>query len=289
MKAIFFIGLILFLVLNPVKSESEAQQNSNSVSTVSTDSISTDQIVDNSEHRLNKADIDRTVLVKGKTDVNAQQLLEYIDSLRGYGGLSFSFTLNNISYKQNKQKNHNQLSIQVLDDSSLVEYLTPARQKGRKILKQGSNMWLHLPGTRNILRITPAQRLLGEASNGDVTGTTFSQDYQATLSGIEKLKQQSVYKLELVAKHKKTAYQKVVFYLKVEDHTPVKSDFYSRSGRLLKQAEYREFKMFNGELKLHKMLLSDPIRKGSFTWMMFDNYERREIDPAIFHKDAISR
>jgi hypothetical protein len=224
---------------------------------------------------------------------DAEQLLLYIDSLRGYQDQSFSFELSNISYKKNEQKHRNKLVVQVLNDASLVEFIAPARSKGRKILKQAQNMWIRFPRTRNVLRVSPAQRLLGETSNGDVTGTNFSEDYTATLEAAavenQTINEKPVLKLLLTAKHDKTTYQQVVFFLDSQSHQPVRSDFYARSGKLAKQAYYTEFKEFDGELKLHKMRLVNPIIEGSFTWMMFDNYQKQTLEPAIFHKDALSR
>ena len=220
---------------------------------------------------------------------DAQQLLEFIDSLRGYQGESFTFELSNISFKENEQKQRNKLAVKVLSDTSLVEFTAPARSKGRKILKQAQNMWIRFPGTRNVLRISPAQRLLGEASNGDVTGTNFSQDYSASYEGTEMVDDKPVLKLNLTAKHDKTTYKQVMFYLDSESQLPLRSDFYARSGKLAKQAYYTKFKEFDGELKLHRMKLVDPIIEGSYTWMMFDNYQKQALDAAIFHKDALSR
>lgn len=220
---------------------------------------------------------------------NAAELLEFIDNLRGYKGQSFSFDLYNISFKNGKQKHRNQLAVQVLNDTSLVEFLAPARSKGRKILKQAQNMWIRFPSTRNILRISPAQRLLGEASNGDVTGTNFSQDYDASYQGIETIEQKPALKLLLTAKHDKTTYKQVVFFLDSDSHLPLRSDFYARSGKLAKQAYYTKFKRFDGELKLNRMRLVNPLVEGSYTWMMFDNYYKQDINPAVFHKDALAR
>ena len=220
---------------------------------------------------------------------DAQQLLEFIDSLRGYKDQSFTFELSNISFKNNKQKNRNKLAVKVLNDASLIEFTAPARSKGRKILKQAQNMWIRFPGTRNVLRISPAQRLLGEASNGDVTGTNFSLDYTATYEGTEMLDDKPVFKLNLTAKHDKTTYKHVVFFLDSKSHLPLRSNFYARSGKLAKQAYYTKFKEFDGDLKLHRMKLVNPIIEGSYTWMMFDNYQKQDLNAAIFHKDALSR
>ena len=68
---------------------------------------------------------------------------------------------------------------------------------------------------------------------------------------------------------------------------PIKSEYYARSGKLLKTAQYKAFKEFNGELKVHKMLLSDPLISGSYTWMLFDNYRSSELPDALFNKEAI--
>ncbi|KGJ93897.1 outer membrane lipoprotein-sorting protein [Colwellia psychrerythraea] len=236
-------------------------------------------------------DSKKTVTSEFNTSIepDAQQLLEFIDNLRGYKGQSFTFELSNISFKENKQNNRNKLAVKVLNDASLVEFTAPARSKGRKILKQAQNMWIRFPSTRNVIRISPAQRLLGEASNGDVTGTNFSQDYTATYEGTELLDDQPVIKLNLSAKHDKTTYKQVVFFLDSKSHLPVRSDFYARSGKLAKQAYYTKFKIFDGDLKLHRMKLVNPIIGGSYTWMMFDNYQKRDLSDAIFHKDALSR
>ena len=177
----------------------------------------------------------------------------------------------------------------MLNDASLIEFTAPARSKGRKILKQAQNMWIRFPGTRNVLRISPAQRLLGEASNGDVTGTNFSLDYTATYEGTEMLDDKPVFKLNLTAKHDKTTYKHVVFFLDSKSHLPLRSNFYARSGKLAKQAYYTKFKEFDGDLKLHRMKLVNPIIEGSYTWMMFDNYQKQDLNAAIFHKDALSR
>ncbi|NQY62554.1 MAG: outer membrane lipoprotein-sorting protein [Alteromonadaceae bacterium] len=230
-----------------------------------------------------------TALAETPTEPDPQQLLDFIDGLRGYKNQSFTFELSNISFKKNKQKHRNKMTVKVLNNASLVEFTAPARSKGRKILKQAQNMWIRFPGTRNILRISPTQRLLGEASNGDVTGTNFSQDYTATYEGTEILDNKTLLKLNLTAKHDKTTYKQVMFFLDSESHLPLRSDFYARSGKLAKQAYYTKFKEFDGELKLHRMKLVNPIIEGSYTWMMFDNYQKQDLNASIFHKDALSR
>ncbi|MBA0084795.1 MAG: outer membrane lipoprotein-sorting protein, partial [Acidobacteria bacterium Pan2503] len=48
-----------------------------------------------------------------------------------------------------------------------VDFQSP-QEKGRHLLMLGDDMWIYLPDTSRAVRITPLQRLTGNASNGDV-------------------------------------------------------------------------------------------------------------------------
>jgi len=216
---------------------------------------------------------------------SASQLMRIIDSYRGLNSDGFSFDITNVSYKENRDSRTNQLSVDVKQDNSLVKFQSPARQQGRILLKKNSDMWLYIPGTRKVIRISPAQRLLGETSNADVTGSNFSRDYSGII-----IPQDNPEHIQLVlsAKENNMSYQKVIFWLQNQaPFKPIKSEYYARSGKLLKTAQYKAFKEFNGELKVHKMLLSDPLISGSYTWMLFDNYRSSELPDALFNKEAI--
>lgn len=73
------------------------------------------------------------------------------------------------------------------------------------MLMLGDNYWLLMPKSRRPIRITPMQKLLGEASVGDISTLTWSDDYQASLEGedsVQREDQSSVetYRLALKAK-----------------------------------------------------------------------------------------
>ena len=67
--------------------------------------------------------------------------------------------------------------------NSLVRYLEPPRSAGRSLLFVERNMWVYVPGTRRVLRISPQQRLLGGAANADVARVVYSLDYAPRLRG----------------------------------------------------------------------------------------------------------
>lgn len=75
---------------------------------------------------------------------------------------------------------------QVLDKTRLYHvYTRPNRESlvvfksaveaGQKMLMMGDNYWLQMPKSRRPIRITPMQKLLGEASIGDISTLTWSK------------------------------------------------------------------------------------------------------------------
>ena len=67
---------------------------------------------------------------------------------------------------------------------SLVLMRSPAEQ-GQKVLMLGDDFWLLMPGSQRPLRITPSQKLLGDASTGDIATMSWSDDYTGAVVGEE--------------------------------------------------------------------------------------------------------
>jgi len=63
--------------------------------------------------------------------------------------------------------------------NNLVRYVLPSRDAGKMVLMNGSNMWFYDPSSKASVRISPQQRLLGQASNGDVATVNLAKDYAA--------------------------------------------------------------------------------------------------------------
>ena len=124
---------------------------------------------------------------------------------------------------------------------SLVLMRSPAEQ-GQKVLMLGDDFWLLMPGSQRPLRITPSQKLLGDASTGDIATMSWSQDYRGTLVGEESCggDQAAVpcLHLNLVAARKGVTYQRIELWIGKARHEPVKADLYVQSDKLAKQASF---------------------------------------------------
>ena len=223
------------------------------------------------------------------TQAQVDELLVALDGYRGYRDQGFTFSITNISYKKDKDPKKNELSVKVLGEQSLVRFDAPARDKGRAMLKEGKNMWLSIPGTRRVIRIAPSQRLIGETSNSDVVGTNFSENYRATLQGEERIENVNYWVLNLSSKDSGLAYDHIKVWLaQTKEHRPLKSEFYTRSNKLLKTAYYKDFKQFGDQVKVHKLLLVDGLMKDHYTWMKFDDYRVRALNETEFQKSALT-
>ena len=127
---------------------------------------------------------------------------------------------------------------------SLVLMQSPA-EKGQKVLMLGDDFWLLMPNSQRPLRITPMQKLLGDASTGDIATMSWATDYTGTLVGEERCgdgtpgaAQQACLHLSLNAKRKGVSYQRIELWMGKARHEPVRADLYVQSDKLAKQARF---------------------------------------------------
>jgi hypothetical protein len=165
-----------------------------------------------------------------------QQLLQQADQARGGGLPGIVWTIHLMPREGDKALEDQRLEVRATDDASVAETLEPARFRGAKILQVGRNMWLTKTGLSKPIPVSPRQRMTGQASNGDIAATNYAADYSATLAGEEMIKKELCYVLELSARHKRTTYDRVRYWVSRSRGVAPKAEFYSLSGKLLKTA-----------------------------------------------------
>lgn len=120
---------------------------------------------------------------------------------------------------------------------SLVLMRSPA-EAGQKVLMLGDDFWLLMPGSQRPLRITPAQKLLGDATTGDIATLSWADDYAGTLVGDETCGERACRHLSLTAVRKGVSYQRIELWLGKVRHEPIRADLYVQSDKLAKQARF---------------------------------------------------
>jgi len=170
-------------------------------------------------------------------------------------------------------------------DRSLVEFTYPQGDKGKYLLMTRDAMWIYMPNTSRPIRISPLQRLAGQASNGDVARTNFTVDYDArsaTLDGNALL-------LDLAAKDASIAYSRVKLWVNPKTYQPLQAEFYVVSGKLVKRAVYGDYATVNGSRVLTTIAIEDMLRPGNRTVMKYSNLTRRENADKMFNKDSLGK
>ena len=125
----------------------------------------------------------------------------------------------------------------------------------------------------------------GQASNGDIAATNYAADYEAKLVAEEKLDGELCYVLDLTARHKRTTYDKIRYWVSVARGVGVKAEFYSLSGKLLKTAtfSYDNSIQYAGSSVpfISRMLIKDALI-DSETTMKFGTVKVKKIASSEF-------
>jgi hypothetical protein len=141
---------------------------------------------------------------------------------------------------------------------SLVLMRSPA-EAGQKVLMLGDDFWLLMPGSGRPLRITPSQKLLGDASTGDIATMSWAGDYTGTLVGEENCEgNKPCLHLTLQGARKGLSYQRIELWLGKQRHEPIKADLYVQSDKLAKQASFVMDKPAT-PTQVNEMVLADQL------------------------------
>ena len=177
---------------------------------------------------------------------------------------------------------------------NVVSYVQPPRDAGKMVLLNGSNMWFYDPASKASVRISPQQRLIGQASDGDVVTVNLSRDYTARLIGDETLqdadrKDRGCWHLDIAAASQDAIYSRIEYWVEHATFRPVKGKFYSDSGRLLKIAYYRRYEQQLGAMRPTETIIIDAVDSNLVTTMTTSDYRAAIIPDAWFQRDYLPR
>ncbi|MDO8450844.1 MAG: outer membrane lipoprotein-sorting protein [Rhodoferax sp.] len=230
---------------------------------------------------------------------SADEILAASDTIRN-PGRPFSVTVTLTEYQAGKQIDTSTLvsyarkQEQSGQFASLIRFVLPARDAGKLMLKNGNDMWFYDPVAKASVRLSPQQRLLGQASNGDVATVNFAKDYKATLVGDEDIQDgerhtRKAHKLALTAVTPDVTYASIEMWIDVENNRPLKSRFFAESSRLLKTAYYRRFQAQLGAERPTETVIIDGLNPQSVTLMRFSDYKARVIPDTWLQRDYLPR
>jgi len=236
---------------------------------------------------------------RGAQDKSAQEMIAALDRVRN-PGQPFRLTSTLVEYVAGKPRDRSVLIVFAKEDKStgqfdnLVRYVEPPRDEGKAVLFYGSKLWFYDPASKASVRISAQQRLLGQASNGDVLTVNLARDYTARVLGEETLqdaerKAHGCWHLDLVAATDEAVYSHVEYWLEKNTYYPVKGKFYSDSGRVLKVAYYRKFEEQLGAIRPLETIIIDSVYSNLVTTVTTSDYRFQEIPDSWFQRDYLPR
>lgn len=217
-----------------------------------------------------------------KVDLNMSAKNRVVESSMTIHGKRNSRTMTSKSYS-------------IGDKQSFTEYLSPAREKGTKMLKLEDKLWIYSPSTDRTIQIS------GHMLRQSVMGSDFSYEdmmddrklldiYNAKIIGEEEIDGRKVIVLELNAKVDDATYNSRKTWIDTERFVPLKEELFAKSGQLLKRTSLSDVQQIEGRWFPMKMIYKDMLKKGDGTEMHFMNIQfNQEIQEYLFTKAALKQ
>lgn len=236
-------------------------------------------------------------LASGTPD--AQAVLSASDAVRN-PPKPFSMTVTLLEYRNAKQTDANTLTVYSKADEksgqyrTLLRFAAPDRDANKLMLKNGNDLWFYDPSSQASIRLSPQQRLLGQASNGDVVTVNLAKDYKAELLAEEdtadgEKQTRRAYKLGLSAVSPDVTYHRVEMWVDAASSRPIKARFFSESGHLLKTAYYRKYQPQLGRERPTEVVIIDGLDPSWVTVLRYSDYAWRDVPDAWLQRDYLPR
>jgi hypothetical protein len=227
------------------------------------------------------------------------EIMEGIDRVRN-PGQPYRVVLALTEYVSSKPRDRDGLVIYAREDeqsrqfNNLVRYAEPPRDAGKMVLYRGNNLWFYDPNSKASIRISPQQRLIGQAAEGDVLSVNLARDYTARIVGEETIQDadhnsRDCWHLDMTASTPEAIYNHVEYWAERGNYHPIKGKFYSDSGRLLKIAYYHKYEEQAGGLRPAQVILIDAVNSNLATTIDYSNYHFQDIPESWFQRDYLPR
>lgn len=181
------------------------------------------------------------------------------------------------------------------DERAFTEYLSPAREKGTKMLKLEDNLWMYSPSTDRTFQIS-GHMLRQSVMGSDLSYEDMMEDkklsdaYDAVVTGEEELDNRSCWIMELSAKENDLAYHFRKLWVDKERAIPLQEELYAKSGKLLKKIELKDIMRFEGRWYPRRMVFKDMLKTGKGTEFIIDEIQfNADIPDHIFSKASLRK
>jgi outer membrane lipoprotein-sorting protein len=227
------------------------------------------------------------------TSLTAEQIIQKVDD--NMAAKTRISTSEMVIYGKRKVRRIRSKSWSEGSEKSFTEYLSPAREKGTKMLKLEDRLWIYTPSTDRTIQLS-GHMLRQSVMGSDLSYEDMMEDrelldiYNAKLEKEEVLNGQKTYVLKLTAKVEDVSYYSRKIWVDAKYFVPLKEELFAKSGKMLKKTTLSEVKQFGKRWYPTKINYKDMLKDGKGTdfiilTMVFDV----NIPEHIFSKAALKK
>jgi outer membrane lipoprotein-sorting protein len=220
--------------------------------------------------------------ILSKVDGNMSSKNRIFESTMIINGKRVSKTITSRSWTEGNKK-------------SFTEYLSPAREKGTKMLKMEGLLWIYSPSTDRTIQISGSmlrQSVMGsDLSYEDMMDDRkLTEVYNARVTGEETIQDRNTWVIELNAKVEDVAYETRKVWIDKDRFVPLKEELYAKSGQLLKRMELTEVEKIENRWFPTKIVCKDMLKQGDGTqFIMTDIRFNQQIPDYMFSKASLKQ
>lgn len=181
------------------------------------------------------------------------------------------------------------------EQDGFTEYLSPAREKGTKMLKLEDKLWIYSPSTDRTIQLSGhmlRQSVMGSDMSYEdaMEDRKLSEMYTPTIETEEEIEGRKVWVMVLNAKVDDATYHSRKIWVDVERFIPLKEELYAKSGQLLKRVVASNVQQVDGRWYPMAMNYKDMLKDGKGTDFIVESIEFNIKIPAhILSKAALKQ
>ena len=164
-------------------------------------------------------------------------------------------------------------------DRAFVEYLSPPRERGKKMLRLEDKLWTYTPEPNDrIIAISGhllRQSVMGsDLSYEDLTeNSNLVEKYNAEVIAGEEIDGRPCWKVEMTASVDDVAYHARTVWVDAERWLPLKEERKAKSGRLLKTTRITDMFQTGGRWYPKRMVFKDMLARGEGTEYIIESID----------------
>ena len=223
--------------------------------------------------------------------MSPKEILTKADEARGNAdGVEWEIAIDSLEGGRQQQRT---IRVTARGFNSLAEFLAPPNVKGQKLLMLDRNMWFAKPGLSKAVPISPRQKLLGGAANGDIASTNYAGDYKIVETSEGRVKDEACYLFDLNAVDNRATYDRIKYWVSKERLVGLKAEFYTVSGKMFKTAafEYEQSIRIDGQQRrfISQMVITSAVMKEDVTTMSYRKASIKKVPDAIFNLNLLTK